>query len=1357
MGLHKKSGGSARRYQAFGEFLRALRAQSGIAQQSDLASLLKTTQQTVSRWEAGISRPRDKQIPMLASALGANAKDLLVAAGYAGRTVVTSYDQPFPLEALSADSFERFCYHFLQLLHPAGKVHREGGTGHTQGGVDIEVRPPDGTVLTYQCKRVASFGPEKVHAAVAKHTLKAKEKTILLARIASPQAREAVRQHAGWEIWDKEDISMRVRTKLSREDQRTLVDTFFPRQRLALLGEQEVGPWQSPKQFFAPFQQKTHLFNHAWRLVGRQTEVDTIVAALANAMTSVVLLVGPGGAGKTRVLKQAVEAYKSEHKDAHVWFLAQSEPPTRMSLEDLGAGRKVLVVDDAHERDDLQPLFHHVSAHPETTKLILSLRPYGLDRISDQAGRYALSVENRLQVPLHALGSSDTVALAMQVLDQLKGPTSFAAAIAHATTDCALTTVIGARIVASRRLHPALLTSEAEFRAEIFRVFRDVFTGEIGTPRDAEPIQRLLRVLALMQPVYLGAQSFTETVGRVEGLDAVVVSRLTRLLTGAGVLFKRGSTYRLSPDLLADFIIEESCIRPDGTSTGYAEKVFEAAGDAHIRSLLLNVSRLDWRLSRGGPSESPFLDDIWAKLEPSESSSDAHVAAVAAVAYYQPRRAIEFAERLIRQGHHFRDLPQVLRNAAYNLDQLPHACARLWMLGKADDRDLGQHPDHAIRILSDLCAFERGKHPRYTDVAVQFALSLLEREDSWTHRYTPFDLLRGALRTEGSDSSSDGRSITFKPFYVYPDAAKFLRAKVISAAIALLARSNGRIAVQAAHFLEDSLRYPIGLFGAAIPPQVHDAWTDEFVTTLTEIEQAVQAHDLDAVVLIQLFRSVSWHARFGRGLAATIAQRVLESAPCTLQFRTIRWLVDGFGQLREGPDIQSWRTEWERAIDSMAAELAKIYSEGEQLRQFIATLLTHIETVCIPGTASPYVLYRQLLAKSMSLAQATVADARDNAESATKQFMADALLCLLDGHQASGLAAVGELLATGRPDLKIAVAQAFGRFRPTRDGWSDESLATLRELLGSRDETVVVAAVPSTRTIAKTNHRLAIELVKLVDIGLSDKVADEVLGLFVQGNDGIPFEALTAEDVAHFLSRLEPLGQLDGYWLETFLSRCSRSHSFITAAFFTERVEKAAAISDWQYRPCNYGPYSNVRLAFRESSNADSLLRQTVRWIRAHDANDHTFFAHASQLFAAMFGPFDVALIGFLQEWLDAAEETEIRMIARLLSEAPAETLLANQSFVVRLLDKASLCGEDALDEARNAVFAAAVSGTRSGTVGEPFPEDLRLKERAERALRDVPRSSAAYGMYEALRRHAEQDIKRSRAESEAIDDGDDQ
>jgi hypothetical protein len=156
---------------------------------------------------------------------------------------------------------------------------------------------------------------------------------------------------------------------------------------------------------------------------------------------------------------------------------------------------------------------------------------------------------------------------------------------ARLTLDCSLATVIGAQVIATDHRHFELVKNEEVFRSTLLGKFQDIIAGRIGTKNDADLVRKVLRVLALLQPFYPEDQTILHVVATVEGIEAHDVSRLIRALTEAGVLFRRGGRFRLSPDLLADHIIEKACIGAGECSTGYAEKVFAVAGDQHIEQL----------------------------------------------------------------------------------------------------------------------------------------------------------------------------------------------------------------------------------------------------------------------------------------------------------------------------------------------------------------------------------------------------------------------------------------------------------------------------------------------------------------------------------------------------------------------------------------------------------------------------------------------------------------------------------------------------------------------------------------------------------------------------------------------------
>lgn len=1339
-------------YKAFGDLISQLRLKTGLTQQSDLAGLAKTSQQTVSRWESGVSRPRDKQMPLLASVLKADLGELLAAAGYTTRMSVATFDQPFPIDALNPDSFERFCLYLLSEKYPTAEVHRAGGQGHTQYGLDIEVIFTDGTCHTFQCKRVGEFGPGKIHKAVTKHTRDATKKFLLLTRVASPQARRSIREHENWDIWDREDVSRIIRQHLSKDQQLRLVDTFFRGQRLALLGETEAGPWQTTEQFFDVFTARQKVFSHQWQLVGRDAETTDIVTNLSNSTVSATILIGSGGSGKSRVLKQAVENFERTNKAVLIRFLSPTEPVTNKSLEDLGRGTKLLIVDDAHDRDDLQLLFQYASIQANNTTLLLSLRPYGLDYIKGQASSYALAGERIREIKLNTLSLEQATQLATQVFEEFNGPVSAAKDIARLTLDCPLFTVIGAQVVAKEKIPIEFAKNEEVFRSTLLGKFHDIIAGHVGSKSDAESIKKLLKILALIQPFHPEDSSIAQAVEQVEGLGLPEVNRLIRLLTDAGVLFKRGGKYRFSPDLLADYIIEKTCIGENARSTGYAEQVFDAASNTHIEHILVNLGKLDWRRANGDPSNSRLLDGIWRKLKPSSNYSDPHISAVTAVAYYQPARTLDFAEQLIHEGTYLRDLPNLIKYAAYNFEHIPRACECLWELGKSDGRALNQHPGHAIRILSELCSVEPNKPIVYNEVVVDFGLSLIDQEASWGHVYTPFDVLKGIMQTEGDTTTSNGRSVSFKPFLVRFSAVSALREKVIDAAINLLTHTNTKVAVLAAKFLHEGLRYPMGILNMQVSTESHDVWTAEFVKTLEKINGVVQGKGLDPLALIELVRSVSWHACYAKGETTPIAKRLIASLPQSLEFRTTLTLIDGYGHLLERLDYEQHKREWNQHLVTLTSDLLSAYPDGEKLRAFLEIMLANIEQNYAGGSASPYVLYGMLIQSSNVLAQATAKNALQDSRSKTNQFSGIALSKLLSDDHAYGLTIARKFIEADSHELHSAVGRAYSALDLKDDGYGEEDLALLRGVLSSEEKWVVRNGVGAVRTVAKNNKPLAIDLLKCVDIGISNEIADDVLILF-QRDEMIPFRLLTDEDIAHFLNKLMAIPKLDGYWIETFLSKVSRYHAQRAAAFFMARVEHTASTDDWHYRPCNHGPYLHVPLRFREIEEFSSLLRQVSQWMKSHSEKGYQFKHRAAELFNVMFSPLDDELLGFIQDWIDVSTPDDMRIISQVLNETSPNFIFEQRAFVTRFLNKAKQHGKEVLDHAESALYSSAIAGLRTGIPGEPFPQDIMMRDEAEKALQEIPRFAPAHRLYDSLKRHAEDNIKRSLRERETFED----
>lgn len=469
-----------------GQRIRTARLQAGIMRQSDLAALLGVSQQTFSRWESNKQTPNSNHLRKVEQVLKLEPGSLDPIEDFTFRAAV-SFDLAFPLESLTPTSFERFCTAALEHYYQGtARVHRVGDVGHTQGGFDIlATEIASGKTTGFQCKRVREFGPNKVRKAITAASTTLNLGVLLLSRVASPQARDEVNKYDGWELWDIEDISRMVR-QLPKVHQVALVDTYFPRQRFALLGQYEAGPWQSIHDYFPPKTNGDRVFSQEWTHVGRLKELTELSEATSRAH-GVVMVTGPGGLGKTRLVRAFVDAELAGDNSRDIHFVAQGSEVSPNDLETLGTQKKIIVLDDAHnrlgDRGTLRCLLAYASNNKNQTQLLITTRPYGTEAVFDTAINTGIMADSIKLVNVRGLKYEQTLELANQALNVFGGSVDKAQSIAQMTQDCPLFTVVAAYIVSKKPM--ALFHRDDDFRETICR-FRSMLTPlyrSILTPR----------------------------------------------------------------------------------------------------------------------------------------------------------------------------------------------------------------------------------------------------------------------------------------------------------------------------------------------------------------------------------------------------------------------------------------------------------------------------------------------------------------------------------------------------------------------------------------------------------------------------------------------------------------------------------------------------------------------------------------------------------------------------------------------------------------------------------------------------------------------------------------------------------
>ncbi|SAL80661.1 helix-turn-helix domain-containing protein [Caballeronia zhejiangensis] len=1337
-------------YANFGELLGRLRLGAGFIKQQELATALGRTQQSVSRWESGAARPRVSDIRALEKLLGAKDGELMIAAGYqtapqeVSFETSTSLDRPLPLPALTPETFESFCASLLDGLYRTrdGKVCRYGGTGHKQHGIDLVATGPFG-IHTFQCKRVSEFGAQKVHAAVAQQTFVSDHKVLLLSSVASPKARDAIALHSEWELWDREDITRKFH-QLSAFDRLDLVDRYFNGQRLDLLGEREAGPIQTAEAFFKPFLVPGRFFNHSWELIGHGSEVEEVFDSLRDDSILVTGLVGAAGSGKSRILYEITQRLADETS-----FLIGCISPTEEikahhleNLRDSNGGKTILIIDDAHEREDLGTLLRHASVPENNTHLLLALRPYGREALRLQAADVSLSGPLVRFVDVQQQTREQARALAESILAACGAPPTSASDIAGATYTTPLATVLAAQLVARDKISLQLLGNAEDFRTHVLSRLQDVVALTLVGGQDVQRLRAVLRIIALLQPIIPDDPSFLNILAQVEGVGQADATRLIRLLSEAGVLFKRGARHRLAPDLLADEVIREHYLGANGEANQDVSKVFDLSCAHLLKNLFINLGRLDWRLREGRTDDSLLLNSLKTKLQWGTKYDNPHAEAVEAVAYYQPRLALDFAKRLIDEGHgNTAVVCNMIRNASYTYNHLSEACHLLWIAGRNDSRPINQDTSHGIRVLKELATVQLNKPLEYVQQVVRFALSLLERPMSLNFEHAPFSVLEGALGTEIETTNYAKATFTFTRYQLPLSQVQAIRDEITDALLSCLQERSSRKAFLAAQTLAQALRGPMH------GDTSDQAWQKAHYKLLHELYLTLQEFYLDPVVLVQVAKSVAWHAFHGWKDTSSEANAILALLNRDLRTRLTRALVDGWGT--DTWKLHSSLEREEHHCDKrlLAEELRATFSNSHDLLNELDECLLDISKVTRGAHGAPFLFINQLMDSQPELAGELVLRSLERRAGHLSPYVGHALSVILSNGDTS---LINDYIASGEnsSEALAKVAEAYGTFSTTRP-YTLFEINLFKRIFSTTDPQVLFCASRLLRQLAGRSPALALELVCLVDF-LVDARAVHDMFMWMADDKLIPAGEVNIRR-PELLRKLVALDDLDDHWIREFLLSSMKQSPSSVVEMVKARIVEALRRNDWTYTPLQKD-FNGKGLELSEIETGPYLLRDLLDW-----AQSNAFEGRSLQLvgeaISGLCGDFSEPVLETLLAWTSGGTSSHGTLAAFILAESQPTIIYEFPTLIRRFLDAAELISEPVMNNVRTSISMAALSGGRMGTPGEPFPEDIRLEKHCINMLATLSRVEPTFELYDGLLKYARHSIAHQRRADDLDED----
>lgn len=1353
-----------------GRLVRERRQVLGL-EQASLAAKLGVRQQAVSGWENRRSRPRRAMLDEVAAVLEIELETLLKAGGYTvpAQSIplpVRPLTPTLPVGELTEERFEDLLTEVMETLHPNGHASRYGSRGHKQYGIDILVTADSGNLATGQCKRHREFGRSAVEKAINEVSIVAPKNYLFLSRpVATPAARNEAAKHAAWELWDGNDISSHIR-RLPRERALRIVDTYFPGHRESFLGIPAPGPWLLPEEHFdlGP----STLFNHEWTLVGRRLQLDQLLDMAQHRDGAVAFLVGAGGVGKTRLLKAFVEASPA---DTPIRILPGSESVTAAALESLPDDPDLtVIIDDAHEFTQVTHVVAGIWRRNPTAKLILATRPYGLPMLKEDMARRGLLPMQETEIVIGDLEFEESVILAREALG---GAASLAVVhwLARLTMDSPLVTVVGGVLIRQGKLTPSALEQDENVRVHIMRGFRDALVND---PLSFDPPTRsaVLDAVAALQPFRTGDDAARASLSAIVAKPYDELNKHLRSLENAGILRRRGQALRIVPDLLGDVILTEAAFDDSNPfGTGYLSRIEPITTGDSVEHLFVNVSRVDWQVRKPREGAPNLVDSLWSAFRDRVESADVVgrkilIETLAKVAYFQPARTLDMTRWLIDHptdrlvdddaawGSFFTldyksvldALTEPIKLAAMTEETLPEALAQLWELAQDDQRPTNQYPGHPIRTLCDLAEFGVEKPTWFNDMIVDTA-STWFRDGQ---QLSPFEVLQPMLATEGNESFFRGHSITFQPFALDPQSIMRVRHRVIALAFRELDSADLRRSGAAAKVMKSAVQLPMGNFGRVVSDAERAGWIPGIVETINGLGIRAAAGGLDAAVLVAIRDALFWHDSYGSGPTQAAAQRAIESIPDDVEALLGLAVHDGWGNLLrdQGDNFEAMEAKRLELIGRVAKALQS--KTDDEVADLLVVRLRADREVFGSTDGAPGPLVASLLNVRPTLARALLSKLREASESAVLDPILPVILSTFATQDPpAALVEIRDLLNNQPLERRRSVTQSISWSRGFRELYPGE-LELLLELATDSDVIIRQNMARAAQLLARTQKAEAIRLLARLRFGDDRNLADAYFMTF-RLDAGISWDDFSEPELDMIRRDLVTLSSIGEYSVARALADRSESHPEWVIRLLQDRIEFAEGLDS--IRGYQALPYTwDYALRIRNTPSFLASLSGILAWI-ADKLDSWLRRKLGADLFGAVAAKYDNQVLDLLREALFAGTENSVRAVAAVLQEAPRTFIWDEPDFVRVALSAADQLGDDMRREMAGALWSATISGVRSGTPGEPFPETVEQRDRSRAVATDLPAGSIVRQFYTDIAKSAERDIQRE-AEDDRPNDG---
>ena len=1280
-----------------------------------------------------------------------------------------------PLASLAWDAFESFSLDFIARFLKPKDIYHYGTQGDDQEGVDIVADLHNGEKWAFQCKQWQKFNKgDAIKVIQQAQGFEANRLILLLSRVASVEVRKVIADDLRWEVWDVRDISQKVQ-EIEIESARRLVrGHFHPEWQNAFLKISKLTPFISYEDFFHGWLNENRLFNHTWKLEGRNEELKSLHGFVSLQDKQVAILSGRGGIGKTRLLYEFAKTF--EHSNFLLWFVEEGQSVTPENVDNLSLYPSIIVLDDAHklERErDLQTLLAIIRersrANQPEIKLVLSSRPHAVDHLKlilRQGGISSSQIE--IVNELKELKVADSKALARQVLGHDYG--HFAELLATVTKDCPLVTVVGGRLLATKGLPLYLLERDEEFYDEVLNQLKnDSFKSIIGI--ESKISEKLLNLISAVSPIHLMEEQFQQAASEFLNIDKSELLSYIGTLENGGILLRRGDGLRITPDVLSDHILHKACLTDQGEPTGYAVKIFNSFREIYPSPILRNLAELDWRVSLSKQQETNLLSTILQDLReefkkaPTNLDRCKMLDLLKEIAYYQPKYSLNIVEFIIRNplvtekrgtydfthSNVIKELPEIIERIGNNLEYVPQCCELLWQIGRNDQSKTYNNPPESIRSLVNFAKYEIDKPYDFNWQVLKTVEKWLQESDIHDHIYSPLDILDPLLDKEIEHRLYDGISLKISTFSVIREETQEIRQNVLEVIQNLLNSSNLKVVLRALKSLSKALQE---LENRSSEPleEVNQLWESEQLEILEMINSLVISDNIEPFVCLNSIEYLDWYSRHSSSEAVKLKARdIIDSVPKTDDLKLTGVLSSNYlWDWQEGEIHYDWNRK-----EQIDTDIAKTFLERYPFPQNgIQALNERMQIISANGgKISP--LFLEMLPRLNPNYSIEICEQLLKLEDCPLSLhMASILYQAKDSDIQRSIKVVKNAVNSDRLSFCASFAKKYWAW--DKDFTQEDLTEITQTLLTHPDFEVRKLAISSLAMLIQSQPKSTLSLVLNIEISGHEELAEELFGAISR----VSLDDLTYDELKILLDKLELTRTLDKYHISKFLVHACKKVPLLSLQLMLKRIKLSINKND--YDPIPSDCFENYLHHLSESEDYEVILREIIGlWFEQRELSDSSSnnsivsSIKLNPLYKKLYREASFTFIGdsqrvispvslrVISEWVKSKDSEKIKASSELINLFHSGFIFGHSEFVKNLLEKSYDAGDQCYEVVSRNLFAIAYTKTRMGISGQPFPEDIQLRDQASEIAKQCFKGSPIYKFYSSLAAYAESEIKR--------------